>query len=287
MEIIRYYSAYDVYAELEDLWLSEYHKHGDQHYELHYFISGVGEFLYGDTRYAINNGFLMICKPNVFHQIRATNPSNPVSYFAVLMSLEENEELSLLFKKNPNIVFKPYRLSRDYRLLFEEIRERIISERDADLQIVKHRIISFFYELSLDQESVTTTPFYFNDLVRKADAYLRNNISHKLSVSDVARYVQTSEEHLIRTFKKVTGRTLYKHYTEIRLKVAEEMLRNSDYTIAEISKRCGYSNPYVFSKAFRRENGIPPRELRNKLRYSGDKKSIIQSDATRIVLKEE
>jgi transcriptional regulator GlxA family with amidase domain len=43
---------------------------------------------------------------------------------------------------------------------------------------------------------------------------------------------------------------------------AEQMLKNSTMSVAEISERLGFSEQFYFSKCFKQNFGLPPREYR-------------------------
>ena len=48
-----------------------------------------------------------------------------------------------------------------------------------------------------------------------------------------------------------------------RISSARELLAKIDLPIADIAGSCGYENPFAFSRAFRRETGMTPREYRH------------------------
>ena len=43
---------------------------------------------------------------------------------------------------------------------------------------------------------------------------------------------------------------------------AAELLTSTDLPISDISRRCGYENPFYFSRVFRERMGMPPSEYR-------------------------
>jgi AraC-like DNA-binding protein len=46
---------------------------------------------------------------------------------------------------------------------------------------------------------------------------------------------------------------------------AARLLHRTDISIHAVAERCGYGSEYAFSKAFRREHGIPPGQYRPQL----------------------
>ena len=45
---------------------------------------------------------------------------------------------------------------------------------------------------------------------------------------------------------------------------AEDLLRRTDLSLAEIAEKCGFANAFSFSRSFRREHGIPPAAYRKQ-----------------------
>ena len=67
---------------------------------------------------------------------------------------------------------------------------------------------------------------------------------------------------LYRKINDITGMSIKEFILDIRLKRAAQLLRESEYTIAEISDMTGFANPKYFSICFRRHFSITPSEFR-------------------------
>ena len=52
---------------------------------------------------------------------------------------------------------------------------------------------------------------------------------------------------------------------DIRLKMAAQLLKESDLTIAEISVRTGFANPKYFSICFKRHFDVSPTEFKKNI----------------------
>lgn len=70
-------------------------------------------------------------------------------------------------------------------------------------------------------------------------------------------------------FKKVTGHTLQKEIWRVRLERAKEMLIETDLSVADISERCGFSEPQRMTVVFGRELGVAPGAFRQSHRSAG------------------
>ncbi len=73
-----------------------------------------------------------------------------------------------------------------------------------------------------------------------------------------------SREHISRKFKQVTGLTLSKYVTKLRIDQAKYWLRETDETIYTISLMLGYQDEKYFSKLFKKITSYTPFEYRNE-----------------------
>lgn len=92
-----------------------------------------------------------------------------------------------------------------------------------------------------------------------ASDLLTRNISNPPSLAEIAQQVGLSEYGLKQGFHKAFGITPFKHLHYARMQLAQELLRNSNLSIAGVAARVGYCNPEAFSTAFRRRFGINPK----------------------------
>ncbi|MFE9736491.1 AraC family transcriptional regulator [Streptomyces sp. NPDC006477] len=79
-----------------------------------------------------------------------------------------------------------------------------------------------------------------------------------------------SRPTLARRFTALVGRPPMAYLTWWRLTRAAALLRDTPDPLAAVARRVGYSTPYAFSHAFRREFGTTPGQYRTGLAAAGD-----------------
>jgi AraC-like DNA-binding protein len=84
------------------------------------------------------------------------------------------------------------------------------------------------------------------------------------SVKRMARGLKMSSEHFSRVFHKVTGQSPRDFLLDTRLMRARHLLAETNLSIAEIAEELGYSDPFFFSRQFKKKIGIPPSTYRAK-----------------------
>jgi two-component system response regulator YesN len=114
------------------------------------------------------------------------------------------------------------------------------------------------YELNKRKNS------HSNYLIVAVKDYIHTNYTQKLSLQDVASIFNVSPSYLSSIFKKYTNTSFSNYVAKVKIRHAEEMLKNSDMQIHEISEHLGFSDPYYFSRVFKKITGYYPKEYKIK-----------------------
>lgn len=109
---------------------------------------------------------------------------------------------------------------------------------------------------------------YFSDkaadsIAEKLRRRLNQEVVSGKTFTEIAAEFALSESQLIRRFKNAYNCTPYAFLLNCRLELAKTMLINSDYPIAEIAEKSGFSCQYYFSTLFKRKFKKSPKAYRN------------------------
>jgi AraC-like DNA-binding protein len=80
----------------------------------------------------------------------------------------------------------------------------------------------------------------------------------KWTVDDLAAEAAVSRSSLHDRFREVLGLSPMRYVNEWRMRVAQELLRTTEVTVAVIARRVGYDSEEAFSRAFKRTHGQSP-----------------------------
>ena len=108
--------------------------------------------------------------------------------------------------------------------------------------------------------------------IERAIRFMENNYHRKISMEQIAEYVNLSEKHLCRKFTQKTGISPQKYLLRIRMEAARQFLMNSDLKVKEIAYSVGYDSPLSLSAMYKQFYGISPMDdrLRNQQQTSQD-----------------
>ncbi|MEL6398355.1 MAG: AraC family transcriptional regulator [Cyanobacteria bacterium J06626_4] len=79
------------------------------------------------------------------------------------------------------------------------------------------------------------------------------------SLTELARQVGLNDRKLKQGFRQLFGTTVFGYLQSYRLEQAQLLLKNADFTIAQVALKVGYTNPEAFSTAFRRKFAVSPK----------------------------
>lgn len=101
--------------------------------------------------------------------------------------------------------------------------------------------------------------------INKSFQYIEENYSEDIHLKDIAKAAGFSEYYFSRLFKEVTEKSFHQYISEYRIKKAEPLLTDPNYTVSEAAYAVGFSSIATFDRLFRRIKGCSPQEFR-KLR---------------------
>ena len=118
-------------------------------------------------------------------------------------------------------------------------------------------------------QSVTRDNFE-TQLVEEIIAYMKANIGDNLKREDVCNEFNISITSMETMFKKVTSQTTMKYFSQLKIDVAKQMIRESSYNFTQISEILGFSTPHYFSAVFKKSVNMTPSEYANSIKAIAD-----------------
>ncbi len=100
------------------------------------------------------------------------------------------------------------------------------------------------------------------DLAARTIRYVTRRFMEHLSVEEIARHVGLNHDHVMSTFRRTCGITLWDYVTRLRVSEAQRLLATTDMPILSICDRAGFSSTSRMYEAFHRVRGLTPAEYR-------------------------
>ncbi len=102
--------------------------------------------------------------------------------------------------------------------------------------------------------------------ILKAIDFIEARLSDELSLGSVAAAAGLSSYHFSRMFRALTGETLTSYIRRRRLTEAARRLIHRDDRLIELAQSYGFDSQAAFSRAFKRQFGVPPGAYRKARR---------------------
>ncbi|QQE10761.1 helix-turn-helix transcriptional regulator [Planctomycetota bacterium] len=95
--------------------------------------------------------------------------------------------------------------------------------------------------------------------VAHAMSWYSENLMSNPSVEDVAHAVHISPSHLRRLFNQAESRSPISMFKQIQIKRAKELMSRTNIPLRDVAKACGFSEQSIFSRCFKLQTGLTPR----------------------------
>jgi AraC-like DNA-binding protein len=99
-------------------------------------------------------------------------------------------------------------------------------------------------------------------VVTKAKEYIQLNQAEELSLTRVAKAVNTSSFYFCKLFKKATGLNFTDYVSRVRVEKAKNLLLNPNLRISEIAFEVGFQSLTHFNRVFKKIIGQSPTQYR-------------------------
>lgn len=101
-----------------------------------------------------------------------------------------------------------------------------------------------------------------NGYAEQIQNYVRQHYIDGFTSAQIQEACGLSYKYAGTLFKEVTGQTIKEYQCTLRLRKAEQLLKETNKSITEIAQLTGFSDVFYFSKIFHRKKGCPPGEYR-------------------------
>lgn len=212
---------------------------------------------------------MMIIGSNVEHTFEAG------SVDTTLMQLEFVPEIFQKFNPISNdelTDFAPLKIFSEENKLIKIVNnvrimravQRIVNEMHQKNKGYQYLVIMYYAELLIliyRYMDESYLPICTNESLKKAIAYIRVNYQRDLSIQEVSSQLSIGERYLRKLFTQYLNMSPIEYINQLKINKALELLKNTEMSIKEICFVCGFQSPQYFSKVFKQQIGISPRDI--------------------------
>ena len=255
---------------------------GETHdfWEMVYIDKGSVEIGRDKESLCLSQGEIIFHRPNEFHSIKALD-SAP-NFFVV--SFVCNSPLMVYLEKYHTILNKTlhgfissiikeaestYVIPKNATTL-----KKLIKKENSPLggeQLIKtylEQFLIFLIRSIIENEQPSVFPSKESmetHLITSAKAFLEEKAEEPFRVNDLCNALGYSKSYLCKLFNEQLGETIANFAMKIKIKKAKQLIRENNFTFAQISDKLSFDNPQYFSRVFKRITGMTPTEFKLSL----------------------
>lgn len=161
-------------------------------------------------------------------------------------------------------------MNRESRNLLSGNKLTVLSERrpgglpeQLEDQAAAILLLKEILAVSTPKESLFLAVSGFHEL-ENAVNWIQKHKFEKLTLDDLARCCHCSRSAFEKKFRRMFGVSPGKYLLDLRLSEAENLLRNTSDSCAQIAENAGFANQFIFSRLFSKRYGISPKDYRKR-----------------------
>ncbi|NDW12635.1 AraC family transcriptional regulator [Bacteroides sp. 214] len=258
------------------------HKHPE--FEIMVFNQGSGKQFVGEGIADYKKGDLALIGSNVPHLHLCNtklkdSPETEISGGDTLQFLPEilplnmeslpdyREIYELLYKSQYGIRFYDKDLYVEIKQMIQEINGLEFTARLIHLLRILEKLSQCKRTKLLSDTAYNSSNIVneVNEPINKVYAYLFNHFKDKITLKEVADYVNQNPSALCRSFKQKTDKSIFQCLAEIRIEHACKLLSYSNLTVSQVAYESGYNNIPYFIKQFYAITHRNPKEYREQI----------------------
>lgn len=234
---------------------------------------------YSDRSYETEDTILFFGNPHIPYSWE-TKSTTYVGYtclfseeFLKLSDRSESILQSPLFKLGGTPIFK---ISKEQRLLLNDIFEKMIEEQSSDydykddlirnyIHLIIHEALKLEPSRNIEQHmngSERLTKVFLELLERQFPIESSDTPLLLKTAKDYADKLSVHSNSLNRAVKEVTGKSTSHHISERIIREAKALLQHTNWNISEIAYALGFDYPTYFNNFFKKQTGTNPKSFR-------------------------
>ncbi len=221
-------------------------------------ISGNGWFEIGRESYTVCEGEFFVIPAGVSHKYGSQK-----GWRIYWVHIEGEMAEQVLEKLAGNTYAPKIEPQRELSIdLFRNLLKRLSLRLTSDTLSYVNFSLWHLLGLYCLHETLSESKPYGHQGIQEVLIYMKEHVSDRLTLAEMAGYAQLSVSRFSKLFKEQTGHSPVDFYIRLKIHRAGQLLTSTSLKIQDIAERCGWDNPFYFSRSFHQITGYPPKVYR-------------------------
>lgn len=222
---------------------------------LYFVIDGDGYLQYDDKSILLKKGFVYLIPTN---RTRIYGCKNFIEKHWCFFQMRNNLGIDLLDGYPEIVCLGDFMRDKNFQNLFVNTNYKKLL-----------KLYNFIYEI-LNKTKILDRCLEKNDAVEtkynKLFQTIESDLSAKTTISHLSEVMNMTAEGFSRAFHRDRGQTIKSYINQRLNQKACDLILLTDLKIKDIAHELQYKDEYYFIRFFKKMNGIPPQQYRNRVR---------------------
>lgn len=258
-------------SETNSKGMSQSHFH--DYYEIYYLLEGKRRYFINHTLYDVIPGDVLMINKGDIHLSQSAGTEEKYARYLITFSDQFLNRLGEEFDKNflmkifeTKKIHIPEAMHHSFHMLLHKAETKIKQKDEYSQYLAKLNFLEVLVNLNkfstkntyplLDDLSV------YEDRIQEVCRYICNYYNKPISLDQMAKIAYMSPTYFSKKFKRVTGFGFNEYLNNVRIKMATNLLMETQSPITEIATFCGYQDSNYFGDVFKKIMGVSPNKYR-------------------------
>lgn len=230
-------------------------------------VKGQGTVFHGDESFTVNEGDLLLFPTGVPHYYHRSEEAEDWYHRWIYFRPRAYWINRLKWENCINGVFTTKGVHIDdqekLELLFKQIEELSKQDEPYSDELTLNLLEQLLIRCKMNQPNLIKKRV--DPRITEVLNYMAKHLNEDFSNEKLAELVCLSPSRLGHLFRDEVGMTITQWRDDQRISRAKQLLVTSNYSINQISRLIGYSDPLYFSRVFKNKAGLSPKLYREKV----------------------
>ena len=230
------------------------------YYSIEFVAAGHGKTILNTKEFQLSPGVIFTYGPNVHHYI-TNNPEKTMAKYFVDFTGTDSAKCLNTYAGGLGTAFKISRPD-EIKAIFDDIIKHGQSDSPYKSRLCATLLEYLFLRIAETKITEQTTVLRALTTYQNCRQYIRENFIALNSLDDIAESCMIDKAYICRLFKRFDTVSPYHYLLNLKMAYAADRLHESDILVKQVAAELGFSDPFHFTRAFKKVFGICPQEFK-------------------------
>lgn len=242
---------------------------GCNEYVLVYCVKGSGYYIYNGIKNKISAQQFFVIPANSAHEI-GSSENNPWSIYWIHFKGSNASLIADRLSGVNNISESTISRITDRISLLDEMLNIMEYSKDGEGSEYVNMCLNQLFASLLFIDTYRSAKHPNTDkqntvFFSRALHFMKENLSNRITISDMAQALGYSESYFYRLFYHETKQAPMTYFMNLKVNLACNLLKNTDLRIYQVAMKVGFDDCYYFSRFFKKQVGYSPSQYRENI----------------------